>query len=95
MLPSRIFFDDFMDDFHKEKHSGMKMDIYEKDDKYIVEVDAPGYKKDDIKISCENGYLTIEASKKQEEKRQENLRLRKEKKKMKAIYENMNKGEEK
>ena len=66
MLPSRIFFDDFMDDFHKEKHAGMKMDIYEKDDKYIVEVDAPGYKKDDIKISCENGYLTIEASKKEE-----------------------------
>lgn len=68
MLPSRIFFDDFMDDFHKEKHTGMKMDIYEKDDKYVVEVDAPGYKKDDIKISCENGYLTIEASKKHEEK---------------------------
>jgi HSP20 family molecular chaperone IbpA len=68
MLPSRIFFDDFMDDFHKDKNTGMKMDIYEKDNKYVVEVDAPGYKKDDIKISCENGYLTIEASKKQEEK---------------------------
>ena len=68
MLPSRIFFDDFMDDFHKEKQTGMKMDIYEKDDKYVVEVEAPGYKKDDIKISCENGYLTIEATKKLEEK---------------------------
>ena len=67
MLPSRIFFDDFMDDFHKEKQTGMKMDIYEKDNKYVVEVDAPGYKKEDIKISCENGYLTIEASKNVEE----------------------------
>ena len=67
MLPSRIFFDDFMDDFHKEKQTGMKMDIYEKDNKYVVEVDAPGYKKEDIKISCENGYLTIEASKNTEE----------------------------
>ena len=66
MLPSRIFFDDFMDDFPK-KSNGMKMDIYEKDNKYVVEVDVPGYKKEDIKISCENGYLTIEASKKAEE----------------------------
>jgi HSP20 family molecular chaperone IbpA len=56
-----------MDDFHKEKQTGMKMDIYEKDNKYVVEVDAPGYKKEDIKISCENGYLTIEASKNAEE----------------------------
>ena len=67
MLPSRIFFDDFMDDFPK-KNNGMKMDIYEKDNKYVVEVDVPGYKKEDIKISCENGYLTISAEKKKEEK---------------------------
>ena len=67
MLPSRIFFDDFMDDFSK-KNVGMKMDIYEKDNKYVVEVDVPGYKKDDIKISCENGYLSITAEKKSEEK---------------------------
>ena len=45
MLPSRIFFDDFMDDFPK-KNNGMKMDIYEKDNKYVVEVDVPGYKKE-------------------------------------------------
>ena len=68
MLPSRIFFDDFMDDFHKDKYNGMKMDIYEKDEKVFVEVDVPGYKKEDIKISCENGYLTIEAEKKKEDK---------------------------
>ena len=67
MLPSRIFFDDFMDDFSK-KNVGMKMDIYEKDNKYVVEVDVPGYKKEDIKISCDNGYLTISAEKKKEEK---------------------------
>lgn len=37
-------------------------DIYEKDDKYYVEVDLPGFNKEDIKVSLKNGYLEINAS---------------------------------
>ncbi len=64
MLPSRILFDDFMDEplFHNDNFDKlMKMDIYEKDNKYTIEIDVPGYKKEDIKMDLENGYLTVKA----------------------------------
>jgi len=40
----------------------MKTDITEKDGKYQLEMDLPGYKKEDIKLSLYNGNLTIEAN---------------------------------
>ena len=39
----------------------MKTDIKEKKDKYIVDIDLPGYEKEDIKIKMEKGYLTVTA----------------------------------
>ena len=41
----------------------MKTDIYEKDNKYYLETDLPGIKKENIKINYDNGYLTIKAIK--------------------------------
>ena len=40
----------------------MKTHITEKDGKYQLEMDLPGYKKEDIKLSLYNGNLTIEAN---------------------------------
>lgn len=42
----------------------MKTDIYELDNKYIIETDLPGIKKENIKINYNNGYLIIKATKK-------------------------------
>ena len=39
----------------------MKTDIKEDEKKYDIEVEMPGFNKDNIKISLDNGYLTIEA----------------------------------
>lgn len=39
----------------------MKTDIYEKDNKYYIEMDMPGIKKENIKINYDNGYLNITA----------------------------------
>ena len=39
----------------------MKTDIKEKKDKYIVDIDLPGYEKEDIKIEVDNGYLIVNA----------------------------------
>ena len=39
----------------------MKTDIKEKKDKYIIDIDLPGYEKEDIKIQVNNGYLIINA----------------------------------
>ena len=44
-------------------HNLMKTDIKEKKDGYELEMDLPGFKKDEISASLENGYLTISASK--------------------------------
>ena len=72
-------FDDFMDDFpffddrdmrKLEKrlygHHGknmMKTDIKENDTGYELEMDLPGFKKDEVKVSLNDGYLTITATK--------------------------------
>ena len=45
-------------------HNLMKTDIKEKKDGYELEMDLPGFKKDDIQAELENGYLTIKAEKK-------------------------------
>lgn len=65
MLPSRIFFDDFLDDFapSKELNNKMACDIYEDENNYCIEVDVPGFKKEDIKIECNKGNLKITAEK--------------------------------
>ena len=41
----------------------MKTDIHEHEDHYDVDIDLPGFKKDEIELSLEKGYLTISASK--------------------------------
>ncbi len=72
MIPRRNTFDLFDDMFNdpffergysKKETSLMKTDVKEKDGNYILEIDIPGYSKDDIKIELENGYLTVTASK--------------------------------
>ena len=39
----------------------MKTDIREKEGSYELDVDLPGFKKEDLKLQLENGYLTISA----------------------------------
>ncbi len=66
MLMPKIFDDDFFrDDFFRGKDKMnfqlMKTDIREDEKEYLLEVDLPGYKKEDIKIDVTDGYLTIHA----------------------------------
>lgn len=56
------YFDLFNIPYNREKEY-MKTDIYQKDNKYILEIDLPGLKKENIKINYEFGYLTISATK--------------------------------
>ena len=41
----------------------MKTDIKEMDNGYELIIDLPGFKKDEIKVSLDNGYLSIAAAK--------------------------------
>ena len=70
-------FDDFMRDFPfyddkdekriEKKLYGrrgknlMKTDIRETDHSYELEMDLPGFKKDEVKVTLEDGYLTVRA----------------------------------
>lgn len=70
-------FDDWMNDFFDDRdmkrmekklygrkgRNLMKTDIRETDSAYELEMDLPGFKKEDVKVSLENGCLTISAEK--------------------------------
>ena len=89
-------FDDFMNDFAFPdftdnaniekalygKHAGhvMKTDVKETDAGYEVDIDLPGFKKDEISAKLDDGYLTISASKglDKDEKNKEGKYIRKE-----------------
>lgn len=56
-------FDDlFNDSFFRTNSGVMKTDIKEKDGSYLLDVELPGFKKEDIHLNLENGYLTVEAN---------------------------------
>ena len=65
LVPRRNFdlFDDFFDDgfFSKKEKSLMKTDIRETNDKYIIDIDLPGFSKENINLSLNKGYLEISA----------------------------------
>lgn len=68
MLPSRFFFDDFLNDLESKKVDKMMMcDVYEEDNKYVIEMDTPGIKKENINLEYEDGNLTITINKEDEE----------------------------
>lgn len=50
------------------RHQWPKVDITENDNDYVVHADLPGLEKKDIKITIENGVLTISGEKKNEKK---------------------------
>lgn len=72
-------FDEWMDDFEKDfekdllpaqkqlygKHAKhmMKTDVRETEDSYEVDIDLPGFKKDEVNVQLDEGYLTISAAK--------------------------------
>ena len=68
MIPRRRnefdLFNDFFggDDFFTRRESAiMKTDIREKKDKYVIEIDLPGYEKENINLELKDGYLNVSA----------------------------------
>ena len=87
LMPSifgeNLFNDDWMDFsfpdvdkvlYGKHAKNVMKTDVKETDNSYEVDIDLPGFKKDEIEAKLENGYLTISAAKglDKEEKEEKN-----------------------
>lgn len=73
MLASSIFENSFMNDFFEDMFRtpfdmmrnvqipGMKADVQEFDDKYQMDIELPGFTREEIHADLENGYLTIQA----------------------------------
>lgn len=89
ILGENLFNDDWMNFGFPEvdkalygKHAAheMKTDVRETDSGYEVDIDLPGFKKDEIDVQLDNGYLSISAAKglDKEEKDKEGKYIRKE-----------------
>lgn len=63
-LFDEMFDDMFRDPFNSKisSYNMMKTDIKEKDGNYLLDIELPGFKKEDISIELDNGTLTISAN---------------------------------
>ncbi len=65
MIPRRdfdLFEDMFRDPFFKNENKVMRTDIKENENDYVIDIEMPGYDKENIKIEVEDGYLNVHAS---------------------------------
>jgi len=82
LIPRSFFFDDDFDDLFLPsspmKRNDMKCDIYEKDNNYHIEMDIPGFDKENVTIKVDDGRLTIKATKEAEENSNDKNYIRRE-----------------
>lgn len=74
---NRDIFDSFFDNNDTFSRSSMlSTDIIENENGYVLNVELPGFNKEDIKVSIKDGYLMLEATRSQEhEENDENGKL--------------------
>lgn len=62
--PSSLF-DDFFNSFssYKKCNTFMSADISKRKGNYEIDIDIPGYTKEDLKVSLEDGYLVVSVDK--------------------------------
>ena len=51
----------FSDSFTKFDNSIMKTDVRQVENNYVLDIELPGYKKEDVQLSLDGGYLSISA----------------------------------
>ena len=83
MVPSiygENMFDDFFDGsffgghsplFGKNSKNLMKTDVRETENSYELDVDLPGFKKDEVNVDLKDGYLTISAERNSESEKKD------------------------
>ncbi len=76
LMPRRNFdlFDDIFDEpmFGRNDNKIMKTDIKEHENGYEIIVDLPGYNKNNLHLSIEDGYLTVNAKQEKENNEKDN-----------------------
>ena len=89
LTPGFNLFDDLFDDFGLEREmrnldrklygrkAGREMltDVKEHDDHYDFEIELPGFKKEDLTVELNDGYLTITAEKSHDQNKEKDGKL--------------------
>ena len=67
--PNDLFdvFDNFFRPAFSDESSSMKTNIRETDESYELDIEVPGYTKDQIKVSLEKGYLSVVCTRQEKE----------------------------
>lgn len=77
--PFPNLFDDFFNNsFIAGFNTSMRSDIKEREHEYLLEVEMPGYTKENIEVECHDGHLTISAANSQENDEQKSNYIRQE-----------------
>ncbi len=71
-------FDDFFRPVFFDDQRDLRTNIKETADTYELDIEMPGYSKEQIKVALENGYLTVSANKESKEEEHGKHYLRKE-----------------
>ena len=62
----------------KNGSSNMQCDVYEKDNNYVIELDVPGYSKENLKVEYSNGYISVIGAKNEKQEHIDRKYIRKE-----------------
>lgn len=78
LIPRSFFTNDLFDDFMSTKQNNMKCDIYEENNIYYIELDIPGFNKEDIKVEVNKKDSIIITAEKDYEKSEDKNYIHKE-----------------
>lgn len=73
-------FSAMMDNFMRPMYDGdiMRTDVKENDKEYILDIEVPGYDKNNISVNYEDGYITVSARKEEKSDEEKNGYIRQE-----------------
>ncbi len=78
IVPRNYYLDDLFENFFTNEENALKCDIYEDNRAFHLEMDIPGFKKEEIKIESNKGNIIISAEKKQEDNQENKKYIRRE-----------------
>lgn len=95
-------FDNFFDqmrspDLFSERGSGFlapRIEVKEKKNQYVISAEMPGVKKEDIKVTLDNGVLTLEAESHQEDKEEKEGKVIRQERRYGKFIRSFNLGQE-
>ena len=68
-------FERFFDSFSRFEHRSPNVDIGEDEKSFVLKVDLPGVKKEDVSVTVEDDFLTISSEINKEDKQSEDLNI--------------------